>query len=225
MLSVVLPLIPAICTLMIWSYLYKYNPVFKFAEHTVVGIGAGVTFYMSFRTIITTGVDPVMKGVYFMLPALLLGPFVFGTFHPKTRWYGTLPIAILLAIGFGLAVRGTIIGQIIDQVRASMVPITTPNMVKNFENLVVIVGTVTSLLYFVFTREQKGAFGVATRLGRYFVMIAMGTTYASLLLTNFSGAMGPMFTLMESPGIYLTAIAVLLVMIDIGLSIARKEKK
>jgi hypothetical protein len=45
--------------------------------------------------------------------------------------------------------------------------------------LIIFVGTVASLTFFIFTREHKGALGASAKLGRIFLMISLGANWAA----------------------------------------------
>jgi hypothetical protein len=50
---------------------------------------------------------------------------------------------------------------------------------SHFNNLVILVGTITGLLYFFFSKEHTGNFGKVTRVGIYFLMISFGASFGN----------------------------------------------
>lgn len=218
-------LVAAFLDLCIYSFLYKDNRFFKFGETTVVGIAVGVECYAGYRAIMSAGVIPVLSGKVIMIPALILGILIFGRLSRKTIPLSNYSLITLMGIGLGLATRGALIGQITSQIKATMLPFTTANMLTNFNNLIVIVGTITATLYFIFTREHTGTLGVITKIGRYFIMCAMGTTFGAMALTFGSPAIGAMFEMFEAPGIYLTVIVGIIILADILRKRTSSEKE
>ena len=60
----------------------------------------------------------------------------------------------------------------------------------NFEALVVIVGLLSTLAYFYFSREHKGAMGIAANVGTYFLMIFFGATFGYTVRSRMSTFIG-----------------------------------
>ena len=54
--------IAAALTLFVFSFLYKDNPLYKFAEHLFVGVSAGYYIVLNYWTVIVANLyDPLMK--------------------------------------------------------------------------------------------------------------------------------------------------------------------
>lgn len=47
-----------------------------------------------------------------------------------------------------------------------------------FTAAIVAIGTLTTLSYFIYTREQKGAMGISGKIGRLFMMSSFGIGWA-----------------------------------------------
>ena len=60
------------------------------------------------------------------------------------------------------------------------------------------VGLITSLLFFFFSREHKGALGTATRLGMFFLMIGFGAGYGFTVMSRISLLIGRFQFLLEN---------------------------
>jgi len=61
---------------------------------------------------------------------------------------------------------------------------------SHFNNLIILVGTVTGLLYFFFSKEHKGNFGKVTRVGIYFLMISFGASFGFAVMGRISLLIG-----------------------------------
>ena len=57
-------------------------------------------------------------------------------------------------------------------------------------NFVVAVGTFTGLVYFFFSKEHKGAFGSAARVGIFFLMITFGASFGYTVMSRMSLLIG-----------------------------------
>ena len=89
-------------------------------------------------------------------------------------------MGFLVGIGTGMAIRGTIGSQIVEQIRATLI---APN---TFNNIVIIVGVLTTMAYFFFSWEQKGILGPAARLGRIIMMVTFGASFGNTVMGRMS---------------------------------------
>ncbi|MCH7760940.1 hypothetical protein IIA15_06000, partial [candidate division TA06 bacterium] len=79
-----------------------------------------------------------------------------------------------------------------DQVRATFLPLNSIN------NVLLIIGVLTGLVYFFFSKEHKGVFGVTAKVGIYFLMVAFGASFGYTVMARISLLIGRMqFLLFE----------------------------
>lgn len=181
-------LVGIVLALSVWSVAFKDNPLFRFAEHTLVGASGGYFTVVVLESIWRNGVSPVYEGknVWFILP-LIAGVLIF-TRWTKWPWMYRYPLAVVVSTGTGLALRSAIQAQILSQARATMIPIST-NLLMNFNNVVMMVATVCCLTYFLFTTPQAGrigrALGYSTKLARYFLMLTFGAGLATFIMQAY----------------------------------------
>ena len=71
---------------------------------------------------------------------------------------------------------------------------------SHFNNLVILVGTVTGLLYFFFSKDHKGNFGRVTRVGIYFLMISFGASFGFAVMGRISLLIGRFVELITYAG-------------------------
>ena len=60
----------------------------------------------------------------------------------------------------------------------------------SFNAVVFTVGLLTSLLFFFYSREHKGALGVASKLGIFFLMVSFGAGYGYTVMSRISLLIG-----------------------------------
>lgn len=112
--------IAAALTLAVMSFLFKENPLYKFAEHLVVGLAAGYWLVILVRTSLTdllleplvkdfSGGGPIaswakMETFLLNLIPLCLGLMMLLRLFPKVEWIGRIPIAFVLGTGAGVAI-------------------------------------------------------------------------------------------------------------------------
>ncbi len=198
--------IGAVLTLGIFSFLYKDNPFYKFSEALFVGISAGywfvVTFWqyfvpkfwdnmaLAYRELLTKGrVD--YHWIY------LLGGF-FGVLMllrlvPKIGWLSRWSLAFIVGTTAGLQFTRYLESNGIKQVVGTISPlVVSGNMNTTIGNIIIVVGTFCGLIYFFFSKEHKGAFGGAARVGVWFLMITFGALFGYTVMSRMSLLIGRM---------------------------------
>jgi hypothetical protein len=131
--------IAAFLTLAVLSFLFKDNPLYKFAEHLVVGLSAGYWFIVLYNTTFRDLIfDPLRADLTFfrILPQgagsavgngllldgipILLGLMIWARFWPKASWTARIPIAYVLGAGAGLAIPTALDNFVVTPLRATL---------------------------------------------------------------------------------------------------------
>ena len=207
--------VAAFLTLGIFSYLYKDNPFYKIAEHVFVGISAAYVAAISFWTQIYpnlfgrlfpkdgplafTGLEFDFNhdfNILYLFP-LILGLMMLLSVFQQFNWMARWGIAYTVAIAAGLRAYGFLNSYILNQIKGTIVPLAnTGNPIFHisepslFNNLIILIGTITGLLYFFFSKEQSGTFGRVTRIGIYFLMISFGASFGFAVMGRISLLIG-----------------------------------
>ncbi|TET18246.1 MAG: hypothetical protein E3J78_06575 [Candidatus Cloacimonadota bacterium] len=192
-------------TLMIFSFLYKDNPFYKFAEHVYVGVSAAyATFYFWDYVAMPKVVHPLMQP-FSARHWLIIIPSIFGLmmltrWFPKISWVSRWPIAISVGVGSGLAIVQGMQGYVIPQIQSTLLPlfgssVTFNNPLTNLwsnpiNNLIIIIGTITTIIYFYFSKEHKGFIGGTAKVGIVFIMVAFGASFGYTVMARISLLIG-----------------------------------
>ncbi len=180
--------IAAVLTLAVFSFLYKENPLFRIAEHLLIGVAAGyalVTYWES--TLLPLLVRPlVLEKKLLLFVPLTLGLLLFLRFIPRWAWLGRISLAFVLGAVSGAAIPAYTQAQIIKQVQSTMLPFTS------IGNVVVVAAVCTVLLYFFFSHQRRGALGTASRVGMFFLMVFFGATFGYTVMARMSLLIGRM---------------------------------
>jgi hypothetical protein len=191
-------LIAAILTLAIFSFLYKENPVYRAAEHILVGVSVG--YYLVIlveETILSKVANPLIhdKNLLVLIPTIL-GIMMFSRLSSKISHLARIPLALLIGAGAGVSIPAMLWARILKQMSASMQSLFTVS------GIVILVGVITTLAYFYFSREQKGWFGYVAKTGTYFLMIFFGATFGYTVMSRVTLLIGRMeFLLSDFLGI------------------------
>jgi hypothetical protein len=75
-------------------------------------------------------------------------------------------------------------------VQGSLQPLLTGHFWSSFNAIVFTIGLLTSLLFFFYSREHKGALGVFARTGVVFLMVSFGAGYGYTVMSRLSLLIG-----------------------------------
>jgi hypothetical protein len=203
--------VAAALTLFILSFVYKDNPFYKFAEHLFVGVSAGYWTILNFWTVIwpnlviplvasfggtgTTGRSGMFAAElgdyrgWLFIPGIL-GVLLFTRLFGKISWLSRWSLAVIIGVYAGIKTTGFAQGDFVEQVRASLQPLWTGSLLPSLDAMLFTVGLITSLLFFFFSREHRGALGVASKIGIYFLMVGFGAGYGFTVMSRISLLIG-----------------------------------
>ncbi len=164
--------IAAFLTLCIFSFLYKDNPFYKFAERLVAGVAAGYWTMLLYHTNFRDKVILTMTNQQFayIIP-ILLGIGMWTRFSRKYSWISRYSIAFYIGISTGATIGPYMYTYIFEQISATMIPFNSIN------NILVVVFVLCGLFYFFFSKAHTGAFNVVSKIGIYTLMIGFGAGF------------------------------------------------
>lgn len=189
--------ISALLSLAVFSFLYKDNPFYRFAEHLFIGVANGyaVTFYWH-NILVPTLFDPLFRqGKLLYIIPFIIGILYFTRFIPRISWLVRIPIGITIGYYVGVSIPATTQAFIIKQIQGTVLTST------NFQawnagswgivwSVIVFIGVLCSLSYFYFSKEHKGVLGVTSRIGIVFVMIGFGAAFGYTVMARISLLIG-----------------------------------
>ncbi|MCX7995157.1 MAG: hypothetical protein N3A65_05250 [candidate division WOR-3 bacterium] len=198
--------IAAFLTLMVFSFLYRDNPFYKFAEHLFVGIANGyyIVFYWH-QALKPNLLEPLKAGEFLYLIPFLLGIMYFTRFIPKIGWLVRLPMGFMIGWGAGISIPANIQAFIFKQIEGTVVtPETLNSGWEGIWSIIILVGVISTLMYFFFSTEQRGVLKCSSRLGIIFIMLGFGASFGytvmarvSLLIGRIQFLLGPWLGLIK----------------------------
>ena len=197
--------ISALLTLGIFSFLYKDNPAYKLCEHLFVGVSAGYYVVLNYFSVVRPNLlDPLVQGDghggrdFFLLVPLVLGILLFSRFFPKGDWLSRWSIALILGVYPALRITGFGQGDFVEQIHGTMLPLwVAGNPGATIGNWILVVGLLTTLIFFFFSKEHKGALGGTARVGVYFLMVSFGASYGYTVMARISLLIGRVMFLLH----------------------------
>jgi len=169
--------VAALLTLCIFSFLYKDNPFYKFAERLVAGVATGYfTMLLFWTNFIDKVYEPLTTGQWWYLFPAILGVMMWTRFSRKWAWISRYSIAFYIGIGSGVSITVYLYTYLFKQLQATIAfPISLS--IAGLNQLLVIIAVLSALVYFFFSTPHKGTIGVVSRIGIYVIMIGFGAGF------------------------------------------------
>jgi hypothetical protein len=218
----------AFLTLSIFSFLYRDNPFYKFAEHLYVGVSAAYWMCQAFwGQIVGSFIPYASKSLssFFEVPfqyyryhyyvAVLLGILLLMRLLPKVGWISRWPMAFIIGTTAGLNLPRYLRSDFMSQVSSTFQPLIVDwnglgsfignfslqaggQFMLSFGNWIIVFGVLCGLIYFFFSKEHRGAFGVASRLGIWVLMLTFGASFGYTVMGRISLLIGRVTFLFDS---------------------------
>ena len=192
--------VAAIFTLCIFSFLYRDNPFYKFAEAVVVGVSAAYWMVVAFWTTLVPnlfgkiwpaliqswampGLSTVREDLWFLyLCPLVLGIMLLWRLMPSGAWISRWPLAFTIGAFAGLRMVSFIQADFLSQIRNSIVPLVvfsdgSFDFWASLKNIISVMSILACLVYFFFSFEHKGVVGKTAKVGIWILMITFGAAF------------------------------------------------
>lgn len=208
-------ILAALLTIMVLSYIIADNLLFRIAVYLFIGVSSGYAGAIAWHNVIRPAlIDPIVRGgVSSLLARESIGTFLIPVMlsilllmkvSMSTSQFGSISVAILVGVGAAVVVGGAITGTLVPQTLATTEALD-PEVAFLAEGeapgvwlerlvgaLVLILATITTLIYFRFTAQQER--GGQTRrsrfnavlayIGRTFIALTFGVMYAGALMAS-----------------------------------------
>ncbi len=195
--------VAALLTLGIFSFLYKDNPVYKICESIFIGVSAGywaiANFFDALHKKFWIGVFPTdgSDPDYFLWFGALLGVLMLMRLSSKIGWIARWPLAFIVGATAGLYMMLYFVSNAMNQVSSTMRDVIVVNSDtqliiwgETVGSILIVIGVVSGLVYFFFSKEHKGIFGRTARVGIWFLMITFGAHFGYTVMSRMSLLIG-----------------------------------
>ncbi len=194
-------------TLMVFSYVFGDNALFRATIHLFIGAAAGYAAVVAWYNVTWPQLFlPLVFGsqserIYTLFPLVLSGLLLF-KISPRLSRYGTPAVAYLVGVGAAVAVGGAVMGTIFPQTLATMNLLDLEAIRQSGETpiwlliqgLLIILGTVTTLAYFHFGARQKVGeptkraewIEILALIGQVFIAITLGVVLAGVFTSSLT---------------------------------------
>jgi hypothetical protein len=207
-------------TLIMYSFLYRDNALFKAAENLYVGVTLGYGAVMTWRLSLKPEIidvlflEPPNLRVFFIelsrrIVPIILGCLLLTRLSPRHAWLSRYAYVIMVGWGAGIGIPITVHSYILQQLEPVVQPLPIMELFQDGAafwpiigatagQLVILVGTVTVLFYFFFSVEHKGAAGGVSRVGVIFLMVSFGASFGYTVMGRVSLLIGRVQFLIEN---------------------------
>jgi hypothetical protein len=189
------------------TFLIKDNPLYKISEAILIGTSAGYYAITGARSFWKTSLVTLVQGDIKQIIPIVLLLLLFTTFIPRLSWLTRIPTAIIIMVTLTINAVGAVAGVFVPQTIATFYSLT------NIEGVIIAIGVITVMFYFIFSVEHKGALAPISRVGRLFLITGLGAQYSIFVtsrISRWTSSLTGYF--MISPGPYV-AIAVAIVFV------------
>jgi hypothetical protein len=165
--------------------IYRENPYQRWAEYSLIGLAVGYSFVVTVWRLVGPGgyLEPLLTGAdYLLIIPVILGLLLYLQFT-RYRWVIRWPLAVLTGVSFTLGLTGIPLTMLM-QIRSVAVPLTTGSTFDAINAIITIVGVITTLSYFTFSFEHKGALGLSAKIGRWVMMIGFGAGFGIAVMSQ-----------------------------------------
>jgi hypothetical protein len=197
-MDVVWVFVSFVLTLLVFSYIFGDNPLFRVATYLFVGVTAGYVALIAFEQVLWPQlIIPLLKGSWLaLIPLGLTGLLLLKVYPPLAR-YGSLPMAFLVGVAAAVAIGGAVFGTMIGQVQGAANDFAIPaasdpqgSVMRLVEGGILLLGTVTTLIYFQFGARliPGGAAGrpvvveTLAKIGQLFIAVTLGALFAGVFM-------------------------------------------
>jgi len=145
------------------------------------------------------GIDKGHELNLFYLIPFLLGIFMLLRLSRKLGWLARWSMAYVVGLAAGLRLYGFLNSNILAQVRGSALSLFD-GWGTAINSIIIIVGTLTGLFYFFFSKEHTGVFGKISRVGIWFLMVSFGAAFGFAVMGRISLLIGRFYDLIQFSG-------------------------
>ncbi len=180
--------------LCIFSFLYKDNPFYRLAEHIFAGLTAGYYVGLIWQQVIVQQLWIPMtqeNKLELVVPALL-GIMMFTRLFDRFSYISRISLAFVMGNTAGIFLIQQLHGLVLPQTQATIISPLAGDWLFGLipGGLVIIVGVITTLIYFYFSKEHKGLMGYSARVGMVIIMISFGAHFGYTVMARISLLIG-----------------------------------
>lgn len=199
-------LVGFILTLLVFSYLFGDNFLFRIASYIFVGISAGyVAVVVIYQVLLPRLITPLIQGSMLerllLIAPLIMAALLLMKISTQLAPLGKLPMAFLVGVGAAVTIGGAIFGTLLGQIGGAARPFNLAETGRGagglLEGLLILIGTVGTLAFFQFGASSRSGQPSARSplveslsvVGQVFIGITLGAMFAGVYAASLTAMM------------------------------------
>ncbi|MGB5107161.1 MAG: hypothetical protein WBP42_10665 [Candidatus Zixiibacteriota bacterium] len=187
-----------IVTICIFSFLYRDNPLYRAAEHLLIGLSVGYVLVLLCAYVLTPKLlSPLfIDGDLWALIPMALSILMLLRIKSSLSYLSKPVLALIVGAGAGVSIPAMFDARILKQVAATITPFAAiaaapeTSFMMILEAVVGLVGCVTVMVYFFYTRPDTKLVRGISMTGVYFLMIFFGATFGYTVTSRLTLLIG-----------------------------------
>jgi len=181
-----------ILTLMVFSYLFGDNVLFRIASYLLIGATAGYAVVVILDAVLLPRlVQPLLAGSTGVIVPALLSILLLMRLSPRLAGMGRFSMALLVGVGAAVAITGAVFGTIVPQIHGTISLFAPSGGLPAWsQGLFIALGAAAVLIYFQFgavrrtdnMEERPPALKWLARIGEWLLAITLGAVFPGVLL-------------------------------------------
>ena len=186
----------ALVTLMLFSILYKENPLYRIAEHLYVGASAAHGIITTWNNTIKPAITSMpTKGTWWEIIPMAVGLLIYFNMYRPYAWIARIPMGFWIGYNAALVLSARQVIPFLSQMTMAIKPLVAMtngafNLTQSLNNILFVSIVLGVLIYFFFTVEHKGIFKYAAYYGRLAIMIGFGASFGNTVMARISLLIG-----------------------------------
>lgn len=197
--------IGVLCTLAIYSLLYRENPVYRFFEHMYIGLAAGYSLGpLGVDILYRYWITPIwVQGQWAWAFLVPFGMYLYFIYSERYGWVSRLVIGALVGTSAGLFFQEFASRYVVQLNSTLSRPLwmssanPEADLFGVITNWVFIIILVSVLVYFTFSYPQKGVVKNIATAGRWFLMIGLGAIFGNTVMARMALLIGRIYYLLS----------------------------
>ena len=195
--------VAALLTLCVFSFLWRDNPLYRFAEHLMVGVTGGYLICLAWFEVIKPLVwmplvdDPGNWLATFQFIPLTLMALMLFRLGTRTAWLSRIPLAFMVGFFAGVQIPQVLQADVLRQVESTVAISFTGGWAEVAGQLVLVFGCLAGLVYFFFSRPHSGVLGGVARVGQVVLMAGFGASFGYTVMARISLLIGRVLFLLR----------------------------
>jgi len=188
--------VAALITLMLFSILYKENPLYRIAEHLYVGTSAAHGIVTTWNNTVKPALTSMpTKGTWWEIIPMVVGLLIYFNMYRPYAWVARIPMGFWIGYNAALVLSARQVIPFFNQMTSAIKPLVVMtkgvfNLTQTINNILFVSIVLGVLIYFFFTVEHKGIFKYAANYGRLAIMIGFGASFGNTVMARISLLIG-----------------------------------